>query len=271
MTVSNSTFYGVPIINSVYESTLTLRNTIVANSSTGSNCTGDITDGGGNLSFPDSTCPGINSDPMLGPLQNNGGPTETMAPGSGSPAIDAGDDADPALRRRSTTRSARNCPLLASPLRHRRCGTRAADIHEKMVPHHAHSLALPLVIAPPRNQAHWQQSDRPRPRGPPHPFTRSWARTVTLVTSGGMTMPLWLRVKGCSVSWGCKQQTGEGVGGVRLGNRAIGQHHIPAVGVVVPAGVGVAYGDVEGPRFIGVTHSAHELHVGVGGVGYIGR
>ena len=93
MSVSNSTFYSVPIINSAYESTLTLRNTIVANSSTGSNCTGDITDGGGNLSFPDSTCPGINSDPMLGPLQNNGGPTETMAPGPGSPAIDAGDDA----------------------------------------------------------------------------------------------------------------------------------------------------------------------------------
>lgn len=93
MTVSNSTFYGVPLINGVYESTLTLRNTIVAYSSSGSNCTGDITDGGGNLSFPDSTCPGINSDPMLGPLQNNGGPTETMAPGPGSPAIDAGDDA----------------------------------------------------------------------------------------------------------------------------------------------------------------------------------
>ena len=32
-------------------------------------------------------------DPLLGPLQANGGPTSTMAPGTGSPAIDAGDDA----------------------------------------------------------------------------------------------------------------------------------------------------------------------------------
>jgi len=31
-----------------------------------------------------------NTDPMLGPLQNNGGPTLTMALPSGSPAIDAG-------------------------------------------------------------------------------------------------------------------------------------------------------------------------------------
>ena len=29
-------------------------------------------------------------DPLLGPLQDNGGPTETMLPGAGSPAIDAG-------------------------------------------------------------------------------------------------------------------------------------------------------------------------------------
>jgi hypothetical protein len=31
-----------------------------------------------------------NANPMLGPLQNNGGPTKTMALLSGSPAIDAG-------------------------------------------------------------------------------------------------------------------------------------------------------------------------------------
>jgi hypothetical protein len=33
-------------------------------------------------------------DPILGPLQDNGGPTPTMAPLLGSPAIDAGDEAD---------------------------------------------------------------------------------------------------------------------------------------------------------------------------------
>src|SRR5262249_50678305 len=35
----------------------------------------------------------INTDPQLGPLQNNGGPTQTQALLPGSPAIDAGDNA----------------------------------------------------------------------------------------------------------------------------------------------------------------------------------
>jgi hypothetical protein len=34
----------------------------------------------------------LNVDPLLGPLQNNGGPTQTMALLPGSPAIDAGDN-----------------------------------------------------------------------------------------------------------------------------------------------------------------------------------
>jgi hypothetical protein len=33
----------------------------------------------------------INTDPLLGPLQDNGGPTLTHLPLPGSPAIDAGD------------------------------------------------------------------------------------------------------------------------------------------------------------------------------------
>lgn len=68
---------------------VTLDNTIVANN-TGGNCGGSaITGGGGNLSYPDNTCPGTVADPKLGPFANNGGPTKTMALLSGSPAIDA--------------------------------------------------------------------------------------------------------------------------------------------------------------------------------------
>ena len=63
------------------------------NSPTGGNCGGTITDGGGNLSYGDATCPGIHGDPKLGPLQANGGPTQTMTLGAGSAARDAGDDA----------------------------------------------------------------------------------------------------------------------------------------------------------------------------------
>ena len=38
---------------------------------------------------------------------------------------------------------------------------------------------------------------------PPNPSTMSWARTITCVTFSGMTMPRWLRVKGCSSTCGC--------------------------------------------------------------------
>src|SRR5262249_6612463 len=48
--------------------------------------TGLIPDGNGNLIGSDSNP----LDPMLGPLQNNGGPTQTMALLPGSPAIDPG-------------------------------------------------------------------------------------------------------------------------------------------------------------------------------------
>ncbi len=47
----------------------------------------DLKDLGNNLSYPDSSCPGTVADPLLGPLQNNGGLTETMLPGAGSGAI----------------------------------------------------------------------------------------------------------------------------------------------------------------------------------------
>ena len=47
----------------------------------------DLKDLGNNLSYPDSSCTGTVADPLLGPLQNNGGLTETMLPGAGSGAI----------------------------------------------------------------------------------------------------------------------------------------------------------------------------------------
>lgn len=74
--------------------TATLQNSIVASNS-GGNCFGTMTSNGYNLSS-DGTCDFNdtgdlnNTDPKLGPLQNNGGPTQTQALLSGSPAIDAG-------------------------------------------------------------------------------------------------------------------------------------------------------------------------------------
>ena len=76
-----------------------LRNTIVANIPSGGDCSiggGTISDGGYNLSL-DRTCglsavnrsrPGV--DPVLGPLVDNGGPTQTHALPENSPAVDKG-------------------------------------------------------------------------------------------------------------------------------------------------------------------------------------
>jgi hypothetical protein len=72
----------------------TIQNSVVADNA-GGNCEGLVTSLGYNLSS-DGTCnlngPGDlnNADPQLGDLQNNGGPTKTMALLPGSPAIDAG-------------------------------------------------------------------------------------------------------------------------------------------------------------------------------------
>ena len=67
---------------------VTVKNTIVANSPSGGNCAGAVISGGFNLAS-DSSC-GFNLAPnlMLGPLANNGGPTLTHMPQPGSPAID---------------------------------------------------------------------------------------------------------------------------------------------------------------------------------------
>lgn len=79
---------------------LTLKNTIIANNA-GGNCSTDsksksITDGGGNLQFPDATCGSIPSqDPLLDPagLKDNGGTTHTIALQPNSPAIRVGSSA----------------------------------------------------------------------------------------------------------------------------------------------------------------------------------
>jgi hypothetical protein len=96
LTVTNSTFSGNSaatngggIFNAV-SATATLSNTIMANSPSDNNCAGTITDGGGNLddgttcgftaSTSKSTTPaGLDPDG----LQDNGGPTQTIALCSG--------------------------------------------------------------------------------------------------------------------------------------------------------------------------------------------
>jgi len=103
--ITNSTFSAhlssfpgeSPIVNN--GASLSFANSIIADT-TGSACSGTITDLGNNW-FQDDSCgrPG-DGDPLLGPLSENGGPstdnngpTKTQALLAGSGAIDAGNDA----------------------------------------------------------------------------------------------------------------------------------------------------------------------------------
>src|SRR6185369_4997806 len=77
--------------------TLNLDNTILADSTGSSDCTSSIVSmgttintGNRNLIESNSLCPGatVTTDPSLGPLQNNGGQTNTHALPAGSSALD---------------------------------------------------------------------------------------------------------------------------------------------------------------------------------------
>ena len=93
VTIAQNTGTGLSLHGSP---TLLLRNTLLA-SNTGGNCASPVTSNGFNLA-DDTTCgltttgdhQGAAFNPRLGPLQNNGGPTQTQLPGPGSPAIDNG-------------------------------------------------------------------------------------------------------------------------------------------------------------------------------------
>jgi hypothetical protein len=102
-TITNSTFYGntAQAINADLF-TLTIKSTIVAASSGGNNCGGGLfghADAGYNIS-DDTSCgfaktgsanngDGVNPLLSTAGLADNGGPTQTIALGVGSPAIDA--------------------------------------------------------------------------------------------------------------------------------------------------------------------------------------
>jgi len=96
----NSAGSGGGIYNDGGSSVLGISNTILNAGASGENIFnngGTVSSDGYNLSSDDGggylNGPGdqINTDPLLGPLQNNGGPTLTHALLPGSPAIDAGD------------------------------------------------------------------------------------------------------------------------------------------------------------------------------------
>ena len=98
LTITNSTVSGnsAATCGGVCGGTVEIQNTIL-NANASGNIGGTVTsrgynvcsdDGGGHLNGPGDQ---NNTDPLLSPLQHNGGPTLTHLPWRGSPAIDAGD------------------------------------------------------------------------------------------------------------------------------------------------------------------------------------
>lgn len=83
----------------VTSGSLTVNSSIIAGNDSGPDCSGPILSHGFNL-FSDDSCGPValtdqsGTDPRLGPLQQNGGPTLTMEPLADSPAIDKGGGAD---------------------------------------------------------------------------------------------------------------------------------------------------------------------------------
>ena len=96
-TISGNSGTSASIFHEGTGSVRMMRNTIVSGTCTECAGTSAPVSFGHNLS-EDSSCGLINTgdlentDPLLGPLQDNGGPTFTHALLAGSPAIDAGDD-----------------------------------------------------------------------------------------------------------------------------------------------------------------------------------
>ncbi len=87
-----------------FSNAMTLMNTLVAENTgaTSPDCQGDFTSGGYNLIGDATNCNGFTAtgdqtgvpDPGIGPLENNGGPTETHGLLSGSTAIERGNDVE---------------------------------------------------------------------------------------------------------------------------------------------------------------------------------
>jgi hypothetical protein len=108
---------------------MTLQNSLLAGN-TPTNCGAGVVDGLHNIGFNDPSCPAgfADANPALGSLQNNGGPTDTLALGAGSAALN------------QVPTTGANCPATDQRGVTRPQGT-ACDIG-------AFELAVPPVVTP---------------------------------------------------------------------------------------------------------------------------
>ena len=117
-TISGNTAGGSAGNVFIYGSTVDIDNSIIANGTAAANPDLETSSSSVTIDYSlvrdttGATFTGANNlppgtDPLLGPLQNNGGPTQTMKPAGGSPVINAGDPAftpPPAIDQRGFTR-----------------------------------------------------------------------------------------------------------------------------------------------------------------------
>ena len=100
-------------------SSTTLKGTVLAKSASGGDCAGaPLASSGHNLVQAPGSCFSAGpsdvtgKDPKLGPLTDNGGPTQTLRPATGSPVLDAAGSACPAADQRGQPRfQARECDI----------------------------------------------------------------------------------------------------------------------------------------------------------------
>jgi CSLREA domain-containing protein len=102
---------GGGVFSSGTGSTTTLTGTVLAKSTSGGDCAGgSLTSSGHNLVQAPGSCFSAGAtdvtgkDPKLGPLGDNGGPTATLRPATGSPVLDAAGSTCPATDQRGLAR-----------------------------------------------------------------------------------------------------------------------------------------------------------------------
>jgi hypothetical protein len=96
---------NITFVDSGSDSDLTAHNSVFVRVSCGTS------QGTNNVQWPQSgTCPAdtVRADPMLAPLADNGGPTQTMMPGVNSPVLGIGESC-PATDQRGQPRPATGC------------------------------------------------------------------------------------------------------------------------------------------------------------------
>lgn len=129
-TIINSTLAGntAGFVGGAIAGAVVVQNSIIANNTGGNpwdiqqNCTVELTNGGGNIQYPQKTTGNWNDyeclagqtavNPLLGALADNGGPTWTMPLLAGSPAINGGlNVACPATDQRGFPRADGQCDV----------------------------------------------------------------------------------------------------------------------------------------------------------------